>query len=79
MRHRLVAGSWLSGVAVAAVVLVVVPDLLLAAELAFLAGSVTGRRHADDITVAKFVGIGAQDLVAAECALAAHKKAGLSI
>ena len=42
VRHRLVAWSWLSGVAVAAVVLVAVPDLLLAAELAFLAGSVTG-------------------------------------
>ncbi|MBL8925082.1 MAG: lipopolysaccharide biosynthesis protein [Pseudonocardia sp.] len=42
VRHRLVAWSWLSGVAVAAVILFTVPDLLLAAELAFLAGSVTG-------------------------------------
>ena len=37
VRHRLVAWSWLSGVAVAAVILFTVPDLLLAAELAFLA------------------------------------------
>jgi O-antigen/teichoic acid export membrane protein len=42
MRHRLVAWSWLSGLAVAALVLAVVPDLLLRAELAFLLGSVTG-------------------------------------
>jgi O-antigen/teichoic acid export membrane protein len=42
VRHRLVAWSWLSGLVVAAVVLVVVPDLLLRAELAFLLGSVTG-------------------------------------
>jgi O-antigen/teichoic acid export membrane protein len=42
VRHRLVAWSWLTGVAVAAVVLFTVPDLLLAAELAFLAGSATG-------------------------------------
>jgi O-antigen/teichoic acid export membrane protein len=42
VRHRLVAVSWLAGVVVAAVVLLAVPDLLLAAELAFLAGSVTG-------------------------------------
>jgi O-antigen/teichoic acid export membrane protein len=42
VRHRLVAWSWLSGVAVAAVILFTVPDLLLAAELAFLAGSATG-------------------------------------
>jgi O-antigen/teichoic acid export membrane protein len=42
VRHRLVAWSWLSGVVVAAVILFAVPDLLLAAELAFLAGSVTG-------------------------------------
>jgi O-antigen/teichoic acid export membrane protein len=41
-RHRLVAWSWLTGVVVAAVVLLLVPDLLLGAELAFLAGSVTG-------------------------------------
>ena len=41
-RHRLVAGAWLAGVVVAAVLLVTVPDLLLGAELAFLAGSVTG-------------------------------------
>jgi O-antigen/teichoic acid export membrane protein len=42
VRHRLVAWSWLSGVVVAAVVLFAVPDLLLAAELAFLVGSTTG-------------------------------------
>ena len=42
VRHRLVAWSWLSGVVVAAVILFTVPDLLLGAELAFLAGSVTG-------------------------------------
>jgi O-antigen/teichoic acid export membrane protein len=42
VRHRLVAWSWLSGVAVAAVILLTVPDLLLGAELAFLAGSTTG-------------------------------------
>jgi hypothetical protein len=42
MRHRLVAWSWLSGLVVGAVVLAVVPDLLLRAELAFLLGSVTG-------------------------------------
>jgi len=42
VRHRLVAWSWLSGVVVAAVILFTVPDLLLAAELAFLAGSATG-------------------------------------
>ena len=42
VRHRLVAWSWLSGVAVAAVILFTVPDLLLGAELAFLAGSTTG-------------------------------------
>ena len=34
-----------------------------------LAGRRTGRESADDITIAKFVGIGAQDVVAAECAL----------
>ncbi|WP_219417313.1 lipopolysaccharide biosynthesis protein [Pseudonocardia nigra] len=42
VRHRLVAWSWLSGLVVAAVVLAVVPDLLLRAELAFLLGSVVG-------------------------------------
>ena len=42
VRHRLVAGAWLSGVAVATVILFVVPDLLLGAELAFLIGSATG-------------------------------------
>ena len=42
VRHRLVAWSWLSGVVLAAVILFTVPDLLLAAELAFLAGSATG-------------------------------------
>ena len=42
VRHRLVAWSWLSGVVVATVILFTVPDLLLAAELAFLAGSATG-------------------------------------
>jgi O-antigen/teichoic acid export membrane protein len=41
-RHRLVAWSWLTGVVVATVVLLLVPDLLLGAELAFLTGSVTG-------------------------------------
>lgn len=40
--HRTVAWSWLSGLVVAAVVLVLVPDLLLAAELAFLLGSAAG-------------------------------------
>lgn len=38
-RHREVAWSWLAGVAVGAVVVLVVPDLLLRVELAFLAGS----------------------------------------
>lgn len=38
-RHRQVAWSWLGGVTVAAVVVFLVPDLLLRAELAFLAGS----------------------------------------
>jgi O-antigen/teichoic acid export membrane protein len=42
VRHRLVAWSWLSGLLVAALVLALVPDLLLRAELAFLLGSVTG-------------------------------------
>ena len=42
VRHRMVAWSWLSGLLVAAIVLAVVPDLLLRAELAFLLGSVTG-------------------------------------
>jgi O-antigen/teichoic acid export membrane protein len=42
VRHRLVAWSWLSGVVVATVILFTVPDLLLGAELAFLAGSATG-------------------------------------
>jgi O-antigen/teichoic acid export membrane protein len=42
MRHRLVAWSWLSGLVVATLVMVLVPDLLLRAELAFLLGSVTG-------------------------------------
>jgi O-antigen/teichoic acid export membrane protein len=42
VRHRLVAWSWLSGLLVAALVLAVVPDLLLRAELAFLLGSITG-------------------------------------
>ena len=42
VRHRLVAWAWLSGVTVAAVILFVVPDLLFGAELAFLAGSLTG-------------------------------------
>jgi O-antigen/teichoic acid export membrane protein len=42
VRHRLVAVSWLTGVVVAALVLLAVPDLLLGAELAFLAGSTTG-------------------------------------
>jgi O-antigen/teichoic acid export membrane protein len=42
VRHRLVAWSWLSGLLVAALVMVLVPDLLLRAELAFLLGSLTG-------------------------------------
>ena len=42
VRHRLVAWAWLSGVVVAAAVLFAVPDLLLGAELAFLAGSTVG-------------------------------------
>jgi O-antigen/teichoic acid export membrane protein len=42
VRHALVAWAWLCGVAMAVVVLFTVPDLLLAAELAFLAGSTTG-------------------------------------
>jgi O-antigen/teichoic acid export membrane protein len=42
VRHRLVAWAWLTGVTVGAVILFVVPDLLLGAELAFLTGSVTG-------------------------------------
>jgi O-antigen/teichoic acid export membrane protein len=42
VRHRLVAWSWLSGLLVAALVMVFVPDLLLRAELAFLLGSLTG-------------------------------------
>jgi O-antigen/teichoic acid export membrane protein len=42
VRHRLVAWAWLSGVSVAAVILLAVPDLLLGAELAFLIGSTTG-------------------------------------
>jgi O-antigen/teichoic acid export membrane protein len=42
VRHRLVAVSWLAGVVVAALILATVPDLLLGAELAFLAGSITG-------------------------------------
>jgi O-antigen/teichoic acid export membrane protein len=41
VRHRMVAWSWLSGVLVAVVVLAVVPELLLRAELAFLLGSTT--------------------------------------
>ena len=42
VRHTLVAWAWLCGVVVATVLLFTVPDLLLAAELAFLAGSTTG-------------------------------------
>jgi O-antigen/teichoic acid export membrane protein len=42
VRHRLVAWSWLSGLVVGAVVLALVPDLLLRAELAFLLGSAAG-------------------------------------
>jgi O-antigen/teichoic acid export membrane protein len=41
-RHRQVAWSWLSGVAIAALVFALVPDLLLRAELAFLIGSTVG-------------------------------------
>jgi O-antigen/teichoic acid export membrane protein len=40
--HAQVAWSWLSGLAVAAVVFVLVPGIVLAGELAFLAGSVVG-------------------------------------
>lgn len=40
--HRAVAWSWLAGLAVAALVLTLVADLLLAAELAFLLGSTAG-------------------------------------
>ena len=39
-----------------------------------ISGQAAGRTSEDDITIAKFVGIGAQDLVAAEVTLA-----GLSI
>ena len=42
VRHRLVAWSWTSGLLVAAVVMALVPDLLLRAELAFLLGSAAG-------------------------------------
>jgi O-antigen/teichoic acid export membrane protein len=42
VRHKLVAWSWVSGLLVAGVVLAVVPDLLLRAELAFLLGSLVG-------------------------------------
>jgi len=41
-RHRLVGWSWLSGLVVASLVLAVVPDLLLRAELAFFLGSMAG-------------------------------------
>jgi O-antigen/teichoic acid export membrane protein len=41
-RQRDVALSWLAALAVAGTVFAVVPDLLLRAELAFLAGSATG-------------------------------------
>jgi O-antigen/teichoic acid export membrane protein len=41
-RHRLVGLSWAAGLVVAAAVLVLVPDLLLRAELAFLLGSAVG-------------------------------------
>jgi O-antigen/teichoic acid export membrane protein len=42
VRHVLVAWAWLSGLAVAGVVIALVPDLLLRAELAFLFGSTAG-------------------------------------
>jgi O-antigen/teichoic acid export membrane protein len=42
VRHVMVAWSWLSGLAVATVVMVLVQDLLLRAELAFLLGSAAG-------------------------------------
>lgn len=42
VRHTTVAWSWLSGVAVALLTALVVPDVLLRAELAFLLGSTTG-------------------------------------
>jgi O-antigen/teichoic acid export membrane protein len=40
--HSRVAWSWLAGVLVAAVTFVFIPDLLLRAEIAFLAGSLAG-------------------------------------
>jgi O-antigen/teichoic acid export membrane protein len=40
--HSRVAWSWLAGVATAAVTFAVIPDLLLRAEIAFLAGSLVG-------------------------------------
>lgn len=42
VRHRLVGWSWLSGLLVATIVMIVVPDLLLRAEFAFLGGSLAG-------------------------------------
>jgi O-antigen/teichoic acid export membrane protein len=42
VRHSHVAWAWLSGVVVAVVTVLVVPDLLLSAELAFVLGSTVG-------------------------------------
>jgi len=41
-----------------------------------LAGTVPGRRAAEGITIAKFVGIGVQDLAAAEVSIDKLKQAG---
>jgi ornithine cyclodeaminase/alanine dehydrogenase-like protein (mu-crystallin family) len=41
-----------------------------------LAGTVAGRRSAEEITIAKFVGIGVQDLAAAEVSIDKLKQAG---
>jgi ornithine cyclodeaminase/alanine dehydrogenase-like protein (mu-crystallin family) len=41
-----------------------------------LAGTVPGRRSRDEITIAKFVGIGVQDLAAAEVSIEKLKQAG---
>ena len=41
-----------------------------------LAGTVPGRRSREEITIAKFVGIGVQDLAAAEISIEKLKQAG---
>jgi Ornithine cyclodeaminase/mu-crystallin family len=41
-----------------------------------LAGTVPGRRSSEEITIAKFVGIGVQDLAAAEVSIEKLKRAG---